>query len=68
MTTTVIVDGRNVQRSLWPNIRSERLVELVRDWATDHEVQPLVVFDGRAPVEAGDVVGTGAPRARRESG
>lgn len=55
----MIVDGRNVQRSLWPNIRSERLVELVRDWAARHDVRPLVVFDGRAPVEADDVVGTG---------
>ena len=59
MTTTLIVDGRNVQRSLWPNIRPERLVGLVRDWATDHDVQPLLVFDGHAPVEADDVVGTG---------
>ena len=48
-----------MQRSLWPNIRSERLVELVRDWAKRHEVQPLIVFDGRAPVDADDVVGTG---------
>jgi hypothetical protein len=59
MATTLIVDGRNVQRSLWPNIPSERLVELVRDWAEQHEMRPLVVFDGRAPVEADDVVGTG---------
>ncbi len=58
MATTLIVDGCNVQRSLWPNIPSERLVELVRDWAKQHDLQPLVVFDGRAPVEAGDVVGT----------
>jgi hypothetical protein len=55
----VIVDGRNVQRSLWPNIGSERLVELVREWAARHDVRPLVVFDGRAPFEADDVVGTG---------
>lgn len=55
----MIVDGRNVQRSLWPNIPSERLVELVRDWAKRNDVQPLIVFDGSAPVEADDVVGTG---------
>lgn len=55
----MIVDGRNVQRSLWPNIPSERLVDLVREWARRHDVRPLVVFDGRAPVEAQDVVGTG---------
>jgi hypothetical protein len=59
MATTLIVDGRNVQRSLWPNIPSERLVELVRDWAQRNDVRPLVVFDGHAPIEAGDVVGTG---------
>jgi rRNA-processing protein FCF1 len=35
-------------------------VELVRDWAARHDVEPLIVFDGRAPVEAGDVVGTGS--------
>jgi rRNA-processing protein FCF1 len=34
-------------------------VDLVRDWAKRHDVRPLVVFDGRAPVEADDVVGTG---------
>jgi rRNA-processing protein FCF1 len=34
-------------------------VELVRDWAERHDVRALVVFDGRAPVEAEDVVGTG---------
>ena len=35
-------------------------MELVRDWAILHDLEPLVVFDGRAPVEAGDVVGTGS--------
>jgi len=34
-------------------------VELVREWAKRHDVEPLIVFDGRAPVEADDVVGTG---------
>jgi hypothetical protein len=59
IATTLIVDGRNVQRSLWPNIRSERLVDLVRAWSEQHELRPLIVFDGRAPVESDDVVGTG---------
>jgi predicted RNA-binding protein with PIN domain len=55
----VLVDAENVRRSRWPNVRPGRLVELVRHWGdvTGHDV--LVVFDGRAPVEAGDVVGTG---------
>ena len=34
-------------------------MELVRDWAERHDLEPLIVFDGRAPVAAEDVVGTG---------
>jgi hypothetical protein len=60
---TVIVDGENVRRSVWPNIGDEQLVELVRDWAEREGMMPLVVFDGRAPVEADDVVGTGRESA-----
>jgi uncharacterized protein YaiI (UPF0178 family) len=60
---TVIVDGENVRRSVWPNIAALRLVELVREWAKRTGVQPLVVFDGRAPVDADDVVGTGRETA-----
>jgi hypothetical protein len=56
--TTLVVDARNVLRSQWPNIPEQRLVELVRDWAEREGVEPLIVFDGRAPVEADDVVGT----------
>jgi predicted RNA-binding protein with PIN domain len=50
----VLVDARNVQRSVWPNIASEQLVERVREWARGEAVRPVVVFDGRAP---GEVVG-----------
>jgi hypothetical protein len=60
---TVIVDGENVRRSVWPNIGDRQLVELVREWAEREGVEPLVVFDGRAPVEADDVVGTGRETA-----
>jgi hypothetical protein len=56
--TTLVVDARNVLRSKWPNIPELELVELVRDWAERNGVQPLLVFDGRAPVDADDVVGT----------
>jgi predicted RNA-binding protein with PIN domain len=54
----VLVDAENVRRSRWPNVPPGRLVELVRRWGevAGHDV--LVVFDGGAPVEAGDVVGT----------
>jgi hypothetical protein len=56
--TTLIVDARNVLRSQWPNIPERDLVELVRAWAEREGVRPLIVFDGRPPVEAEDVVGT----------
>jgi hypothetical protein len=56
--TTLVVDARNVLRSQWPNIPERELVDLVRAWAEDEGVRPLIVFDGRAPVEADDVVGT----------
>jgi hypothetical protein len=38
-------------------------VDLVREWAKRNGLRPLVVFDGRAPVEADDVVGTGRETA-----
>jgi rRNA-processing protein FCF1 len=60
---TVIVDARNVLRSQWPNIPERRLVELVRAWAEREGVQALLVFDGRGPIDADDVVGTGAESA-----
>ena len=46
MARTLIVDGRNVQRSLLAEHPLRRLVELVRDWAKRNDVSPLVVFDG----------------------
>jgi hypothetical protein len=54
----VLVDARNVQRSRWPNVPDGDLVELVRRWARDHGLEATIVFDGRAPVDASDVVGT----------
>jgi rRNA-processing protein FCF1 len=60
---TVLVDAENVRRSLWPNIAPAELVELARRWAERERVGVLVVFDGRAPVEAEDVVATGSASA-----
>jgi hypothetical protein len=54
----VVVDAENVRRSLWPNLTAARLVELARRWATVEEHGLLVVFDGRAPGDAADLVGT----------
>jgi predicted RNA-binding protein with PIN domain len=59
---TVLVDGRNVLRSQWPNIPEDELVELACDWAARNDVRALLVFDGHAPsADATDhcaVVGT----------
>jgi predicted RNA-binding protein with PIN domain len=56
----VLVDGRNVQRSRWPNVSSEELVEAVERWASEEGHEAIVVFDGRAPDGA---IGTGAESA-----
>ncbi|MFL5905610.1 MAG: NYN domain-containing protein [Gaiellaceae bacterium] len=52
--TTVLVDGRNVIRSQWPNLREEELVEQASAWAERHGHEVVVVFDGKAP---GELVG-----------
>jgi predicted RNA-binding protein with PIN domain len=64
---TVLVDGRNVLRSQWPNIPEGDLVELTCAWAERKGVRAVVVFDGRAPESRGrdhcTVVGTAAESA-----
>ena len=47
--TTVLVDARNVQRSQWPNVSDEDLVERARAWADRHDAELVLVFDGKAP-------------------
>jgi len=54
----VVVDAENVRRSLWPNLSREELVRRARDWAAAEGHDLLVVFDGRAPEEAADLVGS----------
>jgi len=56
----VYVDGRNVQRSQWPNLSDEELVERCRDWAQRHGHEVVLVFDGEAPAGA---IGSGAESA-----
>ena len=51
---TVLVDGRNVLRSTWPNLSEEEVVAGSRAWAREHDAAAVVVFDGEAP---GGVVG-----------
>ncbi len=54
------MDGRNVQRSRWPNVSDEELVAAVERWARDEGHEAVVVFDGGAPEGA---VGTGGESA-----
>lgn len=63
----VLVDARNVLRSVWPNIPERELVERCRAWGAAGGPRLVVVFDGDAP-GGGDedaclVVGTGAESA-----
>src|SRR5438445_11047833 len=58
---TVLVDAENVRRSRWPNLSREELVERVRAWAATNGRRAVVVFDGRPPEDAPDLVG--APSA-----
>jgi hypothetical protein len=48
----VYIDGRNVQRSQWPNLSDEELVEQARAWAERHGHEAILVFDGDAPADA----------------
>ena len=47
--TVILVDGRNVQRSRWPNVPDAELVERVEEWARREGVESVIVFDGKAP-------------------
>jgi len=57
----VVVDAENVRRSLWPNLSREELVERARDWARRDGHDLAIVFDGKPPEDAPDLVG--APHA-----
>jgi hypothetical protein len=43
---TVLIDGENVRRSLWPNIPKDELPELVRAWADEHGHDAEIVWEG----------------------
>jgi predicted RNA-binding protein with PIN domain len=47
--TVVLVDGRNVMRSRWPNVPEAELVDHVQRWAEGEGAEAVIVFDGRAP-------------------
>ena len=54
----VVVDAENTRRSQWPNVSSEELVRRAREWAEREGHELLVVFDGAAPEDAPDLVGS----------
>jgi hypothetical protein len=61
--TLVVVDAENVRRSAWPNVSQQALVDACRGWAEREGVELVIVFDGRAPEDASDLVGSGARSA-----
>jgi hypothetical protein len=54
-----VVDGENVRRSAWPNLSRHDLVARSRAWAAKEGVPLLIVFDGSAPEDAADLLGSG---------
>jgi hypothetical protein len=45
----LFVDGRNVQRSSWPNVSDEDVVRRSCRWAREQGLLGVIVFDGRTP-------------------
>jgi hypothetical protein len=43
---TVLVDGENVRRSVWPNIERADLERRVAEWGRDHGHDAIVVWEG----------------------
>jgi hypothetical protein len=48
---TVLVDGENVRRSVWPNIPMDELEDLAKRWGTHHGHEVVVVLEGRASAD-----------------
>jgi predicted RNA-binding protein with PIN domain len=43
---TVLVDGENVRRSVWPNLSREELAELAEAWGAANGHDVVVVWEG----------------------
>jgi hypothetical protein len=43
---TVLVDGENVRRSVWPNMARAELEQRCRDWGRAHAHRVTVVWEG----------------------
>ena len=59
----VVVDAENVRRSAWPNVSRGELVERARAWAQREGAELLIVFDGAAPDDSPDLLGSGSRSA-----
>jgi hypothetical protein len=51
---TVLVDGENVRRSVWPNIPRDELERRAGAWGDEHGHEVLVVWEG--PQTADDLI------------
>jgi predicted RNA-binding protein with PIN domain len=43
---TVLVDGENVRRSVWPNISRDELAQLCEAWGDAHGHRLVIVWEG----------------------
>ena len=48
---TVLVDGENVRRSVWPNIGRDELERRARAWGVEHGHEVRVVWEGAATAD-----------------
>jgi predicted RNA-binding protein with PIN domain len=61
---TVLVDGENVRRSLWPNIPRDQLETLAARWGEEKGHAVVVVWEGQESADdriARDVAGIESP-------
>jgi predicted RNA-binding protein with PIN domain len=49
-----LVDGRNVQRSRWPNLSDDELVRQCCRWARREGIRAVIVFDGGTDASGDD--------------
>jgi len=63
----VLIDARNVLRSVWPNLGEEETARLACSWAAARGCRALLIYDGSAPALDGCqgtiVIGSGAASA-----
>ena len=63
---TVLVDGENVRRSLWPNMSRAELVDRSYAWAEREGHEVSVIWEG--PGTADDEIVALSPRSRARCG